>query len=146
MILKCCEKILLVVLFYEIEFLTVLYQLRNYQIKDLRSFETCVLVNNNLCRKLFSSLKSPTRFDANFKIFSVPFFIPDFNLLSCELDNSTFKVIYQVILLLRKKIKLENCFFCFYNNEKSCCICNGISSWISCKVNLLDQHQVLLVY
>ena len=29
--------------------------------KDLRSFETCVLVNNNLCGKLFSSSESPTK-------------------------------------------------------------------------------------
>ena len=27
-------------------------------------------------------------------ILSVPFFIPDFNLLSCELDNFAFKVLY----------------------------------------------------
>ena len=31
--------------------------------KDLRNLEICVLVNNNLCRKLFSSLKSPKTFD-----------------------------------------------------------------------------------
>ena len=30
--------------------------------KALRDFETCVLVNNNLCGKLFSSLESPTAF------------------------------------------------------------------------------------
>ena len=50
--------------------------------KALRSFETCVLVNNKLCRKLFSSLKSPLTFDEIFKATSVFFFIPDFNLLS----------------------------------------------------------------
>ena len=55
--------------------------------KALRSFETCVLVNNNLCVKLFSSLESPTTHEEIFRITSVPFFIPDFNLLSCELDN-----------------------------------------------------------
>ena len=27
--------------------------------KAFRSFETCILVNNNLCKKLFSSLESP---------------------------------------------------------------------------------------
>ena len=41
--------------------------------KGLRSFETYVLVNNNLCRKLFSSLESPTTFDESFKVISVPF-------------------------------------------------------------------------
>ena len=44
-------------------------------VKALQSFETCVLVNNNLCRKLFSSLESPTTFDESFKVTSVPFFI-----------------------------------------------------------------------
>ena len=66
--------------------------------KALWNLETCVLVNNNLCRKLFPSLESPTAFDEVFKVTSVPFFIPDFTLLSCELDNYTFKVLYWVIL------------------------------------------------
>ena len=34
--------------------------------KVLRNFRTCVLVNNNLCGKLFSSLWSPTTFDEIF--------------------------------------------------------------------------------
>ena len=36
--------------------------------KALRNIETCVLVNNNLCRKLVSSLESPIIFDKNFKV------------------------------------------------------------------------------
>ena len=51
--------------------------------KALRSFETCVLVNNNLCGKLFSSLEFPTIFGERFKVTLVPFFIADFKLLSC---------------------------------------------------------------
>ena len=47
--------------------------------KALQTFETCVLVNNNLCGKLFSSLESPTTFDGIFKVTLVLFFIPDFN-------------------------------------------------------------------
>ena len=43
------------------------------------SFETCALVNNNLCGKLFSSLESPITFDESFEVTSVPIFIPDFN-------------------------------------------------------------------
>ena len=66
----------------------------NYLQKLLRSFETCVLVNNKLCGKLFSLLKSTTTFDGIFKVTSIPFFIPDFNLLSCELENFTFQVLY----------------------------------------------------
>ena len=46
--------------------------------KALRSFETCVLVNNNLYRKLISSLELPTTFEEIFKVPSVPFFILQF--------------------------------------------------------------------
>ena len=53
-----------------------------------------ILVNSNLCEKLFSSLKSPATFDKSFKVTSLTFFIQDFNLLSCELENFTFKVLY----------------------------------------------------
>ena len=48
--------------------------------------------------KLVYSLKSPIKFDKTLKVTSVPFFIPYFNLLSCELENFTFKVWYWVIL------------------------------------------------
>ena len=65
--------------------------------KALRSFETCVLVNNNLCEKLFSSLESPKTLNGIFKVTSVPFFIPNSNLLSYELDNFTFKMLSCVI-------------------------------------------------
>ena len=43
--------------------------------KALQSFETCVLVNNKLCRKLFSSLKSSLTFDEIFKATSVFFLV-----------------------------------------------------------------------
>ena len=44
--------------------------------KALRSFETCVWVDNELCGKLsLSPLKSPTTFDEIFKATSVPFFL-----------------------------------------------------------------------
>ena len=75
--------------------------------KTLPSFETCVLVNSNLCRKVFSKLESPTTFDEIFRITSAPFFILDFDLLSCELDNFTFKMLYRIILDKSKnKIKI----------------------------------------
>ena len=45
--------------------------------KALGSLKTCVLVNNNLCRKLLSTLELPTTFDESFKVTSLPFFIPD---------------------------------------------------------------------
>ena len=63
----------------------------------LRIFETCVLVNNNLCGKLVSSLELSIKFYERFKVTLVLFFffIADFNLLSCELDHFTFKVLKQ---------------------------------------------------
>ena len=62
--------------------------------KDLRSFETYVLVNNKLWRKLFSSLESTKILDEKFKVTSVPFFITDFNLLSCKLHNFYINMLY----------------------------------------------------
>ena len=87
MVLRVYRKVLLIVLFYVIEFLIILYYLRNYLEK---LSEACVLVNNSLSRKLVSSLKSQTTFD---EITIVQVFIPDFNILSCELENFTFKVL-----------------------------------------------------
>ena len=65
----------------------------------LRSFEICVLINNSLRGKLLPSLESPATFEEMFwrSYFSTNF-IPDFKLLSCELDNYTFKVLYLVVL------------------------------------------------
>ena len=64
-------------------------------VRDLGIYETCVYtVNNNLCDKLDPLLELPTTFDESFKITSVPFIIPDFDLLmSCVSDNFTFKVL-----------------------------------------------------
>ena len=62
--------------------------------KALRSLETCVSVNNSVCGKLAPSLESPITFDERFKVISVLIFIPDFNLLNCELNNFTFKMLY----------------------------------------------------
>ena len=36
--------------------------------KALWIFETCVLVNNNVCRKMFPSLASEATFDESFKV------------------------------------------------------------------------------
>ena len=66
--------------------------------KTLQIFETCVSVNNNFCGKLISLLEFPIKFDERFKVASVPFFIPNFSFLSCELDSFTFKVWYWVVL------------------------------------------------
>ena len=87
MVLRVYLKVLLTVLFYVIEFLITLHYVKNYLEKP---YEACVLVNNSLSRKLVSSLESQTTFD---EITMVQFFIPDFNILICQLENSTFKVL-----------------------------------------------------
>ena len=74
--------------------------------KALQSLETYVLVNNKLCGKLFSSLELPITFHEKFKATSLPSFIPDFSLLSCELDNFMFKVYiesFYINIILKQK-------------------------------------------
>ena len=66
--------------------------------KPLRSLQTCVLFNSNLRGKFLSLLESLTTFAEILEVTSVPFFIPNSNSLSCELDSCTFKVLYWVIL------------------------------------------------
>ena len=62
--------------------------------KALQTRYNYVLVNDNLRGKLVPSLQFRIKFDERFKVISVPFFIPDFNLLSWELDDFTFNVLY----------------------------------------------------
>ena len=46
-------------------------------------------------QKIIFLLESPTKnFDEICKDTSVPFFIPDLDLLNCEVDNFTFKGLY----------------------------------------------------
>ena len=66
--------------------------------KISRTFETYLSVYNNLWGKLTSSLELLIKFDGRFKVTSVAFFIEDFSLLSHELENFTFTVLYLVIL------------------------------------------------
>ena len=61
--------------------------------KALRRLESCLLLTNNFYGKLFSLLELSVTFDEKFKVTSVSFCIPDFILLSFELDNFTFKVL-----------------------------------------------------
>ena len=81
MALKVYLKSLLIVLFYAIDFILADKPFA----KALRNLKICVLVKNNFCGKLVSSLEPPTTFDQSFKVTSVRFFIPDFNLLICKL-------------------------------------------------------------
>ena len=81
--------------------------------------ETCVLVDNNLCGKLFSLFESPTTFYESFKVTAIPFIIPDFNLLGYELGNITFKVFhtesfYIDIILKQDKITILSQFLVKY--------------------------------
>ena len=60
----------------------------------LQSLRTCILVNKNLRRNHVLSLQLSITFDERFKVTSVQFIIIDFCLLSCQLDNITFKLLY----------------------------------------------------
>ena len=62
--------------------------------KTLQSFKTCLSASNNLYGTLALALESSITFHKKFKVTLVPCFIPDFNLLSCELNNFTFKLLY----------------------------------------------------
>ena len=62
--------------------------------KALKTPETCLTVNNNLCEKLVLRLELAITFDERFKITSVLLFIPGFTLLSCQLHSFTFKLLY----------------------------------------------------
>ena len=53
----------------------------------------CCALNNNLSRKLVSSIRLQIIFDDNHKTASVSFFIADFNLLSCEFNSFVFKLL-----------------------------------------------------
>ena len=57
--------------------------------KALQRFAACLLVNNNSCGKLASSLELPVILDDNLENTSVSFFIVDVNLLSSEFDSFT---------------------------------------------------------
>ena len=97
-------------------------------VKALRIFETCVLVNNNLCEKLVSS--SPIIFGKRFKVNWVPFLL--LILIYRELENFTLKVLIvssyiiskqnKFIILKQFLEKIKNRLFCFFDNEKHFCI------------------------
>ena len=61
----------------------------------LEILKTCVLINKNVCGKLFASLESLKTLYESFKVTSVLFFILNFNRLSYKLNNFTFKMSYQ---------------------------------------------------
>ena len=48
--------------------------------------------------KISLILDLPITYNDIFKVSSVPCIIPDFNLVSCEWHNFTFKVLYWVVL------------------------------------------------
>ena len=60
-----------------------------------KSFTKPWSYENNLCEKLLTSLESQITFDERFKITSALCFILYSNLLSCELENFIFKLLYE---------------------------------------------------
>ena len=64
-----------------------------------------------VCQLIIISLL-PLMFDYSVNTASVSFFIADFNLLSCEFDSFTFKLLYCVIFILIKiKPLYDNCIY-----------------------------------
>ena len=66
--------------------------------KALWRYATYLLVNNNSSAKLVLSLEVQIIFDDNLKTTSALVCIADFNLLSCEFDGFTFKLLCWVFL------------------------------------------------
>ena len=62
--------------------------------KASRIFAACLLFNNDLCGKLILSSELPIIFDDNLKTTFVLFFIADCDLLKCEFDSFTFKLLH----------------------------------------------------
>ena len=77
----------MIVLFYAFEFFDNFILAEELFAKALPSFQASIIINNNLCGKLFSSLESPATIGRSFEVSLLSFLVPDFNLLSCELDN-----------------------------------------------------------
>ena len=86
--------------------------------KALRIFKTCLLVNNNLCKKIFSSLESPIIFDERFKVTLVSFFIADFNLLYVILSHFYIKEKNNIRILLQFLVKNLKQFLLLLHYEK----------------------------
>ena len=129
--------------------------------KALCILETCVSGNNNIFEKLALTLESVTTLDECFKINSIPFYIPDFSLWTCEWNNFLFEVLYLVILYQSKnkfvehtnktftvtfeKFKLTS--FASLTMENTvvlpvlCTFIVRLICWV-----LLDQHQFLAIY
>ena len=104
-------------------------------------FTRASLVNNNLWGKLVSSLEFWTTFDERFRVTSVPYFTPDFNLLSCELRNFTFKVFesFYINIILKQNntltVPCEKSEMAYFDSSV---IKNAaISIYICSKINLL---------
>ena len=81
----------------------------------LRRFATYLLVNNNSCRKVVSSLELPIIFDDNLKTILVSFFIAYFHLLTCEFDSSTFKHCIESFYMDKNSIILKHLIY-FYSS------------------------------
>ena len=78
--------------------------------KDLQMLETCVSVNNTLCRILLSSLEWPAIFILGFKVTLVLVFITDFDLLRCEF-NVILSHFILIFILNQNKFIIPSQFF-----------------------------------
>ena len=65
---------------------------------------TCLLVSNNACGKLVSSLDLLIMIDDNVKVAGALYFGANFNLSVCESNNFTFKSCYISVISNHNKI------------------------------------------
>ena len=86
MVLRVYQKVLLIVLFYAIEFLIILYKLMNHLQK--------LYQNLKLVYQLITTYAENGFHCQYHQHLLMEFLIRNFNLLSCVLDNFTFKVLY----------------------------------------------------
>ena len=72
----------------------------NYLQKIYKDLQTCLLVNNDLCRKLTSSFALPIIFGDVRTVIPDSFFASDSNISCCEFDSFKFTLWYWVTLYL----------------------------------------------
>ena len=98
--------------------------------KALPSLETCVLVNNDLWKKLFLSLESRTTFDEKFKVTVVPFLILHTFTVPCEISKTVslaFSIVKNIIACCsRFPVKLI-CYIAFRSESSACCLLKSIA-------------------
>ena len=109
-------------LFLTAEFLTIISKPMNWMFaKALRGLQTFLSCISKFWGKLVSLV--PIMFNDNHRDTSVAFFVTDFSLLRCNIDNFTFTLWYWVVFIIKVHL-------CRFENLRAC--------FCSCKNNTLQ--------